>query len=176
MAGRKLTPEEARAWARVAQTVKPIGPPVSDLAEFVEALEEGEPVRRKGTSSSVPIRPTPNAPRLKQQSPSTPANRKHEKRVRRGRLELHGQFDLHGHTQVTADAALPQWLMRCQAEGARCVLVITGKGRSGEGVLRRNFLHWLESAPARALISGYSEAHARHGGAGAFYVFLRKPC
>ena len=58
---------------------------------------------------------------------------------------------------------------------ARCVLVITGKGKGGEGVLRRNFLRWLEMPAARVLVSGYSEAHARHGGSGAWYVFLRAP-
>ena len=175
MAGRKLTQEEARAWARVAQTVKPIGSPVKDLADFVEALEEGEPVRRKGAAPPIAPKSHSQSQQPQKTSPSSPANRKGDKRVRRGRLELHGQFDLHGHTQASADAALPQWLVRCQAEGARCVLVITGKGRSGEGVLRRNFLHWLESSRARTLISGYSEAHVRHGGAGAFYVFLRRP-
>ena len=71
-------------------------------------------------------------------------------------------------------AALPAFLARKQAEGARCVLVITGKGKGGEGVLRRNFLRWLEMPAARALVSGYSEAHLRHGGSGAWYVFLRQ--
>ena len=94
--------------------------------------------------------------------------------MRRGKLELAGRFDLHGHTQLSAEAALPDFLRRKQAEGARCVLIITGKGKGGEGVLRRNFLRWLEMPAARALISGYSEAHPRHGGSGAWYVFLRQ--
>ena len=54
------------------------------------------------------------------------------------------------------------------------MLVITGKGKEGQGVLRRNFLLWLESPGARRLVSGYAESHPKHGGAGAFYVFLRK--
>ena len=49
-----------------------------------------------------------------------------------------------------------------------------GKGREGQGVLRRNFLLWLESPGARRLVSGYAESHPKHGGAGAFYVFLRR--
>ena len=87
---------------------------------------------------------------------------------------ISASFDLHGHSQDSAWNILPQFLAREQARGSRCVVVITGKGRLGGGVLRRNFLHWLEMPEARALISGYAPAHARHGGGGAWYVFLRK--
>jgi DNA-nicking Smr family endonuclease len=172
MSQRRLTPDEARAWARVARTVKPIGPKTEDIETFIDALEHGEPVLRHGKAKApaAPAKPAPTAPK----TPAVPQNRANEKRVRRGKLELAGRFDLHGHTQITADAALPEFLSRKQAEGARCVLIITGKGRGGEGVLRRNFLRWLEMPAARLLVSGYSEAHARHGGSGAWYVFLRQ--
>ncbi|MEZ5985766.1 MAG: Smr/MutS family protein [Hyphomonas sp.] len=172
MSQRRLTPDEARAWARVARTVKPIGPKTEDIETFIDALEHGEPVLRHGKAKAPAPRekPVPASPK----TPAVPQNRANEKRVRRGKLELAGRFDLHGHTQVTAEAALPDFLSRKQAEGARCVLIITGKGRGGEGVLRRNFLRWLEMPAARLLVSGYSEAHARHGGSGAWYVFLRQ--
>ena len=74
----------------------------------------------------------------------------------------------------SAEAMLGRFLQRSRAEGARCVLVITGTGRGGEGVLRRNFLDWVQGPSASHLVSGYSEAHARHGGSGAFYLFLRR--
>jgi len=172
MSQRRLTPDEARAWARVARTVKPIGPKTEDIETFIDALEHGEPVLRHGKAKAPAPqeKPAPASPK----TPAVPQNRANEKRVRRGKLELAGRFDLHGHTQVTAEAALPDFLSRKQAEGARCVLIITGKGRGGEGVLRRNFLRWLEMPAARLLVSGYSEAHARHGGSGAWYVFLRQ--
>lgn len=169
---RRLTPDEARAWARVARTVKPIGPKTEEIDAFIDALEHGEPVLRHGKAKPPPAPPEKPAPKAAK-SPAPPQNRANEKRVRRGKLELAGRFDLHGHTQISADAALPEFLARKQAEGARCVLVITGKGKGGEGVLRRNFLRWLEMPAARALVSGYSEAHPRHGGSGAWYVFLR---
>ena len=173
MSHRRLTPDEARAWARVARTVKPIGPKTEDIETFIDALEHGEPVLRHGKAK--PAVPAPGTPASKPpKSPAAPQNRSNEKRVRRGKLELAGRFDLHGHTQISAEAALTDFLARKQAEGARCVLVITGKGKGGEGVLRRNFLRWLELPAARALVSGYSEAHPRHGGSGAWYVFLRQ--
>lgn len=171
MSHRRLSPDEARAWARVARTVKPIGPTAEDIGSFIEALEHGEPVLRRAPPKAPAQAEMPAAKAAKE--PAVPQNRANEKRVRRGKLELTGRFDLHGHTQLSAEAALAEFLTRKQADGARCVLVITGKGKGGEGVLRRNFLRWLEMPAARVLVSGYSEAHPRHGGSGAFYVFLR---
>lgn len=175
MKGRRLSEEEARAWAKVASTVKRIGPREASLPDFQAALEAGEaelreakkPARKTPARAAAPEQPAPRAP-------VPPADRGREKRVRRGKLDIAATFDLHGHTQVSASRALPGFLIAQQADGARCVLVITGKGREGQGVLRRNFLLWLESPEARALVSGYAESHPKHGGSGAFYVFLRR--
>jgi DNA-nicking Smr family endonuclease len=55
-------------------------------------------------------------------------------------------------------------------------LVITGKGdpaSPGSGVLRVRFRDWLAEDALRVRIARASEAHRRHGGAGAFYVFLK---
>lgn len=169
MTRRTLSAEEARAWARVAATVKPIGPRAADLEEFSAALESGGPDLDAPKARAKPK--APPAPK----TPAPPAERSGEKKVRRGKLAITARFDLHGHTQASAARALPAFLESQQADGARCVLVITGKGKEGQGILRRNFLLWLESPPARRLVSGYAESHPKHGGAGAFYVFLRKP-
>jgi DNA-nicking Smr family endonuclease len=179
MSKRRLTPDEAKAWSRVARSIKRIGPEPSDFEALISALEAGEPAGHAPTSP--PAKPSarpvsnPSTPSHPLQPPgSTPANRGKEKRVRRGKLAVSATFDLHGHTQASAARALPSFLSNAWLDGARCVLVITGKGRLGEGVLKRNFLTWLETPEARAMVSGYAEAHQRHGGAGAFYVFLRK--
>jgi DNA-nicking Smr family endonuclease len=164
---RRLTPEEARAWARVAASVKPIGRKAADLEALTEALGAGP---ADPPTASEPARAdTPETPK----APGPPAERSGEKRVRRGKLSIAASIDLHGHTQASAARALPAFLEHQQAEGSRCVLVITGKGREGQGILRRNFLLWLDSPAARRLVSGYAESHPKHGGSGAFYVFLR---
>ena len=170
MTRRNLSPEEARAWARVAATVKPIGPRAADLEELSAALGSGEPGLKDAPSAAPAKARKSETPKM----PAPPAERSGEKKVRRGKLTLAAQFDLHGHTQASASRALPAFLEGQQTDGARCVLVITGKGKEGQGVLRRNFLLWLESPPARRLVSGYAESHPKHGGAGAFYVFLRR--
>jgi DNA-nicking Smr family endonuclease len=112
------------------------------------------------------------APKAKTSAP--PQDRGAEKRVRRGRVEIGGTLDLHGHTQETGRAALRHFLVAAHARGARVVIVITGVGRAGRGVLKQRLPDWLAEKEVRALVSGFARAHRTHGGEGAYYVFLRR--
>lgn len=175
MTKRRLTEEEQKAWDRVRKSVRPI--------------KSGQRSRIKRDVADNPLiqTPAPDPKPVSREKPSQAGispvhhryaaglqNRGSEKKVRRGKVEVSASFDLHGHTQESAWSALPAFLIREQARGSRCVIVITGKGRLGEGVLRRNFLRWIEMPDAKALVSGYAQAHPRHGGSGAFYLFLRR--
>jgi len=179
MSKRPLKPDEKRAWARVAKTVRarpeqtpPDMPPLDELPP----LETGRGAK------SAPISPKEHAftplerPLNTPKTPSTPVpNRGKERRVRRGQMPISATLDLHGHTQETAQNMLAGFLARQRQTGGGCVLVITGKGRRGEGILRARLLEWLGTAAARTLVSGYAQAHRKHGGSGAWYIFLRKP-
>ncbi len=166
MSKRRLRPDEQRAWARVVRSVTPL-----------KGMSPGTPNRNKhyttedldGTALN-PVEQTRAYPKSLAPLP----DRSGERRVRRGQAAIAARLDLHGHTQESAARALLSFLQTQRSAGARCVLIITGKGRDGEGVLRRRFLQWLETAEARALASGYAPAHAKHGGGGAWYVFLRR--
>lgn len=175
MSKRRLTPEEQQAWERVRKSVRPLKGPRSpkvkrELTEhpFLDAVKK--PAETRPARHDTPM----IAPRYSHDTLMIPQDRGAEKKIRRGKIDVSASFDLHGHTQESAWSALPAFILREQARGSRCVIVITGKGRLGEGVLRRNFLRWLELPQTRALVSGYAEAHPRHGGAGAFYVFIRR--
>ncbi|WP_306372448.1 Smr/MutS family protein [Pseudoruegeria aquimaris] len=104
-------------------------------------------------------------------------------RLRRGKLEPERRIDLHGMTLSQAHPALTQFILSSQARGLRLVLVITGKGKPGEdegpiprprGVLKHHVPQWLRVAPLSALILQVTEAHAKHGGSGAYYVYLKR--
>jgi len=99
-------------------------------------------------------------------------NRKH--RISREREEIGGRIDLHGLTQDRAQAALEAFLARAWDEGWRAVLVITGKGVQGDGVLKKRTPDWLGAAHLSHIVAGISDAHKRHGGDGALYVALKR--
>ena len=170
---RELSSEEKKLWRRVAEGVKTSKPLPPDEAE-------GEPARPKAAlrtvrDTAVPdtqAPPKPAPPLTKTKPP--PADRGGEKRVRRGQLDIGATFDLHGHTLASGRVALSRFLQRAHARGERTVIVVTGMGRGGEGVLKRALPEWLAERDLRALIAGYAQAHRSHGGAGAFYVFLKR--
>lgn len=160
MSGRDLTEQEKRAWSAAARDVTPL------------SGRKGTPA---GTVRAKTTERYSTAPPASEKRYAPPQNRQNDRRVRRGQQPVSASFDLHGHTRASALQVLPAFLAREQAKGARCVIVITGKGKAGEGVLRRAFQDWLDTREARALMSGYAPAHVKHGGGGAWYVFLRRP-
>ena len=103
-------------------------------------------------------------------------DRANAERLKRGRHPVEARLDLHGKTQVEAHRALAAFIHGSSGAGLRCVLVITGRGLgpSGPGVLRSAVPRWLEEAGLRQKILAMAPAQPRHGGAGAFYLLLRR--
>lgn len=107
-----------------------------------------------------------------------------ETKARRGRIEIARTLDLHDLRQAAALSRLKRFLETAYKDDCRCVLVVTGKGapvdrlsamagRSPRGVIRLRFLEWIEEPPLRAIVARAARAAPRHGGDGAFYVFLK---
>lgn len=107
-------------------------------------------------------------------------------RLRRGLVEPDSRIDLHGLTQACAHRALHAFLAGAAARGLRLVLVVTGKGNprkdedavwmaSPHGALKQMVPRWLAQLDSSVTIVHVQNAHARHGGDGALYVYLGKP-
>ncbi|MBM3488759.1 MAG: DNA mismatch repair protein MutS, partial [Alphaproteobacteria bacterium] len=81
-----------------------------------------------------------------------------------------------GRTLAEAHALLARFLVRAAADGTRTVLVITGHGarRDGGSALRRELPHWLNAPDLRPLVLALVPAAPQDGGAGAFYVLLKR--
>lgn len=180
---RPLRPEELRLWSAVAATVHPMAGksvPAPSPAPAKPAQSPSKPTKAK-PAPPEPITPfaigqhaTPRKPA----AASVPAphdiepRRKH--RIAKERDPIGARIDLHGLDQDRARAALTAFLRRAWDEGFRSVLVITGKGYTGDGVLRRRAPEWLADPSLREIVAGISEAHRRHGGEGALYVALKR--
>ncbi|MEM6492433.1 MAG: Smr/MutS family protein [Pseudomonadota bacterium] len=164
-----LSPEEAADWAAAVADIAPLtkdraAPPPPAKLRF-EASD------RRADASPVP---QASAPPL-----ATGLERALEKRARRGDLAIDAKIDLHGMTAERARAALARFLRSAQGEGRRCVLVVTGKGQRIDqggrpGIIREALPDWLRADDLRPYAFAHRLAHAKHGGDGARYVFLRK--
>lgn len=163
---RRLSTEERRLWGRVARTVR------AAPGKRAEAVEEDEASAAAGKSPPKSSKSKP-AGRPPPRRPGPPEDLSGQRRIRRGQAEIDARLDLHGHTQATAHRELIDFIAGQHGKGARCLLVITGKGKLGSGVLRARFADWIADPELRPMIAGFAKAHARHGGEGAVYIFLK---
>ncbi|ODT87769.1 Smr/MutS family protein [Phenylobacterium sp. SCN 70-31] len=161
---RPLKPEELKIWGLVAATVHPL--------VGRDAPKPARPQTLDAPARIAPQRAGDAAKALREGVDPIEPNRRH--RISREREEIGGRLDLHGLTQERARAVLDDFLKRAQADGVRAVLIITGKGVQGDGVLRRRVPDWLGAPHLSHVVAGISEAHRRHGGAGALYVALKR--
>ena len=176
-----LTSEDRRMWARVSGSVVP--PKVRKAQrvpvagpDVVTPAEPAPPKRPPSTATApllTPLETAPPRPSKSRPAPETLEPRR-QRRLVRERDPIEARIDLHGFGRFEAPPPPRAFLLGSQARGLRAVLVITGQGRRGGGVIRASFEEWLHSAALRGVVSGFSSAGRRHGVEGAFYVTLKR--
>lgn len=192
---RPLRPEEEELWHTVARTAHPLHPdkPRPEPIELPPSLSRPrpkvpaptpvEPFRVGALSRMAPTHQL--VPDLSSRLATAPLkmDAKAFARMSRGKLAPEARIDLHGMTLAEARPELVRFVLNAQSNGLRLVLVITGKGRPSEdhgpmpqrqGALRHQLPVWLAQAPLRQAVLQVAEAHLKHGGSGAFYVYLRR--
>lgn len=160
-----LTLRERQIWNRVTKNIRPLN---ENQGEEISVETPTPPPPKQKTGTLIVKKKVVPKPQKIQ-------NRESERQVKRGKVQINAVCDLHFYSENVAHVIMKEFVVRKRREGCRCVLVITGKGHGGEGRIRRSFRLWLETKEAYSLISGYSQAHYKHGGEGAFYLFLRRP-
>jgi DNA-nicking Smr family endonuclease len=169
---RRLSADEHSLWKKVTGAIKPLMPR--------PAIESPVPRESDQPLDEHPV-PAPPA-KMPAAPPLVRLDRRLRQRLAKGSERIDRRLDLHGLTQREAHDALARFLRAAQAEGAKVVLVVTGKGGRaadrdpfvGRGVLRRLVPQWLHAPEFRNLVVGFDAAHVGHGGAGALYVRLRR--
>ncbi|WP_448605854.1 Smr/MutS family protein [Neorickettsia risticii] len=97
------------------------------------------------------------------------------RKIKRGKVNIDKTLDLHGETMESAYQKTIKFILENYVSGFRYLLVIVGKGRTGDAVIKTSFVPWLENnAEIRGLIKFVAEALPHHGGEGAYYVLLRR--
>ncbi len=198
---RRLRPEDAALWEKVARTMErrlPGRPAPEDFRRMTkepppgERREEGPPGACAPEPGKSPRRSAPQTPPPLSPPPAPGGlDRRLRRRMVRGDVEIEARLDLHGMDAETARLRLRAFLAECRARGRRTVLVITGKGASPfarhtlhghehwhaperAGRLRRLVPQWLHEHGFAHHVAGFQPAHPRHGGGGAFYIRLRR--
>lgn len=191
---RTLHPEEEEIWQAVARTAKPMHP-MGHV--FLKAIEP----KPQPTHTAAPATPRLPLFRLGEKARTKPGHdilpslseslsaaplqmdAKTHGKMTRGKLSPEARIDLHGLTLSEAHPELIRFILNAQSAGMRLVLVITGKGKRGHdigpipqrmGALRHQVPQWLRLPPLGPAVLQISEAHLKHGGSGAYYVYLRK--
>ncbi len=102
-------------------------------------------------------------------------NRRDYERLRKGQMTIDATIDLHGMWQEQAHNALIDFIGQSKQQKRRCLLVITGKGKiSSPSILKQKLPEWLQDGRVAADILKVTSAQPKHGGSGAFYVYLKK--
>ena len=112
-------------------------------------------------------------------------NKQTNKKLKKGRIQIDKKIDLHGLTIEEARAAFINSIEICFNQNKRCILYITGKGLKNlnpenhiqklyYGKIRQNFKYWIKDEKVFNKILNVTSADQKHGGEGAFFVYLRK--
>ncbi|MFU8822748.1 Smr/MutS family protein [Yoonia sp.] len=188
---RHLSPEERALWDRVKGTTTPMDP------ETRPDPTPLPPVRKKPVAPRDPLpdfqvgqranahRPNDLLPGITHRLVNAPVHMDSKSfgKMKRGKLVPEGRIDLHGMTMAEAHPELLSFILGSQAMGRRLVLVITGKGKDRDdggpiptrnGILRHQVPQWLALPPLAQAVLQVTPAHLKHGGHGAYYVYLRR--
>jgi len=193
MTKRRLRPEELELWQQVASSADPLQNRPAPKAELPpKKLVEPRPAPKddpipafmlgeKTVQTETHYFPKTTSQRLK--SDPLQMDAKAFGKLKRGKLAPEARLDLHGMTLDQAHGALGRFILTSHSRGLRLVLVITGKGSKEDpydpmprcrGVLKTHVPQWLRMAPIAPVVMQVSEAHQKHGGGGAYYVYLRR--
>ncbi len=109
------------------------------------------------------------------------------KSIKKNVLKIDKRVDFHGKSLLEAEDIFKSTITDCFKLNKRCLLFITGKGvfktdnqnnpnspKLYHGVIRAEFFNWVKSKHLSRYILSFEKSSIKHGGDGAFYVYLRK--
>jgi len=169
MSPRKVTDEERDLFKAQFEEARPLAAPLTNIEEVRKLITQ----KRKKSDEEV----LPGG-----------VDGRTEERLRKGQLEPDARLDLHGFTETRAHDVLLNFLRVANSRGHRMIIVVTGKGakrdpdapfdleldRKARGILKTVVPRWLAEPAFARFVAAVRQAHRRHGGEGALYVYLRK--
>ena len=169
-------------WQEVAKTVRKV--------KQIASVEKAKPSLRRHTEIKICNEEKPSDPEINKGNKKvltagdvSSLDGSLAERFRKGKTKVGARIDLHGFTVDEAFLKVRDFILSSYNAGARSVIIVTGKGRLAideagfvhkTGKLRKELANWLNHSDIRPYVLSFTEAMAKDGGEGAFYVYLKK--
>ena len=171
VAKNKIVRKKSDPKKNIFQEVKNLSPKVSQLNRFksVDSTETSKKIHAKKNEEKS------------EESLFKVVEKNKLKKIKQGKVNPEKILDLHGFSLLKAEAELRQFIELCVIENKRFVLVITGKGRHSDEsqetkkkIIKTALPFWLKENFYSDKIQYFSFANQKHGGTGAYYLFLKR--
>lgn len=98
------------------------------------------------------------------------------KNIIKEKIYIENIIDLHGYNLKIAEQKFKSFITSSFEKNLKYLLVISGKGTAEQpGKIKHELTNsWLTDKDIIKLIASFSPASKKHGGAGAFYIILKK--
>ena len=170
-------------WEKVTQSVRRMNPQTASQTPKQRGDTRTGPLKTSWNdlSPSVPTgqakaktSPDKTMPTDFRLGETSGIDRTSARRMQRGQVSIDDRLDLHGLSQEQAQKEVKAFIGSAVRKNFRYVLIITGKGRDGHGILREKVPEWLKDAPLCYYLNAISYAQPKDGGEGALYIRLKR--
>ena len=188
-----LSQEDLELWKKITVQLKRNNPEVLiknnisgfKIKKIAKSLPKAPELKPFFIGEKVSKKETLTLPDFNNDNKKSSPNmdKKNFNKLLKGKMEIEGTIDLHGLTADQAKIKLIAFIDRSYTLGKRLIIVITGKGkhkgydefqRPINGVLRQRLPDWLSGPSVSDKVLQVTQAQPKHGGTGAFYVYLRR--
>ena len=95
------------------------------------------------------------------------------KKLSNKEFKIDAILDLHGKTEKKAYEEVKMFINKCFFNELKNLIIITGKGKSNNGILKLNTPNWLLNNELSKFIVGFEVMPEKKGGEGALFVKLK---
>ena len=179
---KKATEEDESAlWGVVTSETRPLKKRKAPLAKRpAKPKPETKPEKKTPAKPARKVVASTKRPALPQTPPKPRQGleQKLDRALKHQREKCGAKRDLHNKTLTEAEQEVQSFIQAKGRQGVRLVLIVTGQGKDWagrpQGAIRRDLPKWLEKPENAAWVIAWQEAYRHDGGAGAFYLHLRK--
>ena len=175
--------DDRMLWEKVTQSVKRMNPQPAFQTPKQRGGPKIGPIKtswngrsQSAQTSQVKAKTSPSKAMLVdfRLGETSGIDRTSARRMQRGQVLIEDRLDLHGLSQEQAQKEVQAFIGSAVRKNFRYVLIITGKGRDGHGILRERVPEWLKDVPLCYYLNAISYAQPKDGGKGALYIRLKR--